>query len=136
LNLRTRSRLFFGILALLACWPFGHNLLVNRFLINPWELGGFAMYVQPNLPIEVHLYFSSGKPISEDLLNRRILEALERYRENAQTLGLLASTDELARALRESGLAPEELGIELRRRMIASDGHLNWRTGKRRLSTP
>jgi len=136
LNLIQRRRLFFVVLVMLACWPLAHLILAQKYLINPWELGGFAMYVQPNLPIEVRLYQPSGEIFPFERLDRMTIDALERYRNRAAILGLLASPDELAQALRQSGQAPEELEIELRRQMIDSTGQLIYQTRKRRILRP
>jgi hypothetical protein len=124
--------LFFGLLAVLACWPLGHLVLVDRYLVNPWELCGFAMYVQPNTLVEVRLFLSSGEVLSPEMLDQTAADALAEYRNRAGILGLLASPDELAQALRRSGHAPEELQIELRRQMIDSRGQLTYRKRMRR----
>lgn len=120
----------------LACWPLGHLFLAQKYLVNPWELGGFAMYVQPNLPVEVRLYQPSGELFPLERLDGAAVEAFERYRNRANVLGLLASTDELAQALRQSGQAPEEVEIELRRQMIDSMGQLMIQKRKRRILPP
>jgi hypothetical protein len=133
LKLGLRRRLFFVVLTVLACWPLAHLILARKYLINPWELCGFAMYVQPNLPIEVRLYQASGEIFPLERLDGAALEAFVRYRSRAEVLGLLASTDEIEGVLRQSGYAPEDLKVVLVRKMIAPDGQWTFRTAMRRI---
>lgn len=118
----------------MACWPLGHLVLVDRYLINPWELGGWAMYVQPNAPVEVNLHFSSGETVLHSNLEGPTLAAFERYRDRAAVLGLLASPNELANALVRAGYDSDELELEIRRPVIAADGRLTYRIGKRKMA--
>lgn len=120
----------------MACWPLAHLVLVDRYLINPWELGGWAMYVQPNAPIEVNVRLSSGEIVPINSSHGKASEAFERYRDRAAVLGLLASPNELANALARAGYNPDELDVELRRPMIAADGRWTHRIGKRRIAAP
>ena len=60
------------LLVFVALWPFVHLGLVARYEINPWKLGGFAMYTTPVPPVQVVL-FEQGRaggmtPIDERLL--------------------------------------------------------------------
>lgn len=133
MNLYLRRRLSFGVIALVAIWPLVHLMLVDRYLINPWELGGWAMYVQPNAPLEVNVRLSSGETVPRDRLERPALQAYDRYHQRAAVLGLLASPGELANAMAEAGYNPDELSVEMRRVVIEADGRWSYRIGKRKM---
>ncbi len=44
---RARAAAAAGLVALVALWPIAHVVLVRKFDLNPWKLGGFAMYAVP-----------------------------------------------------------------------------------------
>ena len=130
MKLEHRRRLMLLALSLVACWPVGHYVLVDRYLVNPWELGGFAMYVQPNQPIEVKLRMPGGEFVECEQLGA----ACHAYRQQAQTLGLLANAEMLIVALRRAGWAYDHVEIELRRSMLVPSGELVVRAARRRIS--
>ncbi len=56
MTLRTKSRLAAAVLGGLLLWVPGHKLLVERFDLNPWKFGGFAMYAVPAPKIGIGFY--------------------------------------------------------------------------------
>lgn len=56
MTLRAKRRLAVAILAGLMLWVPIHKLLVDRFDLNPWKFGGFAMYAVPAPKIGIGFY--------------------------------------------------------------------------------
>ena len=133
MNLVQRRRVVGCILALLAIWPLGQRYLVEQYLVNPWELAGFAMYVQPNSPVDVRIRAPSGEVVDPGSLGPAVATAFQHYRDKAETWGTLASTNALRTALRQRGLAHAFVDIEVRRRVIASNGAMIWRSKSERI---
>lgn len=123
------------VLALVASWPVGHCVLVHRYLVNPWELGGFAMYVQPNRPIDVKLRNPAGEFVEHQQFGEAVNAAFQTYSHDAQTLGLLANAEALIMALRRAGWAHEYVEVEVRRLMIAPSGEMVVRVAHRQFVT-
>ena len=48
-----RRALATAILVWVAAWPLAHRAAVSAFDINPWKLGGFAMYTTATPPVQV-----------------------------------------------------------------------------------
>lgn len=133
MNLVQRRRFVGCILALLAVWPIGQRYLVERYLVNPWELAGFAMYVQPNLPVDIRIRTPSGEIVDPGSLGPSVATAFQHYRDNVETLGTLASSDALSSALRDLRLAHTFVDIDVRRRVIESNGVMIWRAKSERI---
>ncbi len=121
-------------LALLAVWPAGQRILVSEWNANPWELCGFAMYVQPDLPVEVYIRTPTGELVKPDQLGSTVAVAFKRYRQQARVLGLLSPSGELRAALRSAGLSYSYVDIEVTRRMLSSNGTLGRRMRAKRIS--
>ncbi len=51
-----------GLLVVHTSWIIVHLNLVSRELINPWKLGGYGMYTQPNNRAKLRLFDIRSKP--------------------------------------------------------------------------
>lgn len=129
-----KRRIVIAFLLLFAVWPAVHRSLVAGWDVNPWKLAGWAMYARPHFPPELRLYVLRGggeRPIArltpwEQTLADELVE--RRY-----TLGELASSDDLARALLERTRG-EGVAIELRTRFLDPDtAHIGERVERREL---
>jgi hypothetical protein len=136
LSLSPRRRLVLCVFALLACWPVVQRILVAHWNANPWELGGFAMYVQPNLSVDVFIRAPSGEAIEPERFGPEVMAALGHYRDHAEVLGLLASADDLAMALRRAGLSHAYVDIEVARPALTAEGMLITRSRYVRVNLP
>jgi hypothetical protein len=113
-----KRRLVIALLVAFAIWPAVHRALVAAFDVNPWKLAGWAMYARPHFPPELRLYVlreGALRPLArltpwEQTLADELVE--RRY-----TLGALASSDALSRALLERTRG-DGVVIELRTRFF------------------
>jgi hypothetical protein len=93
------------LLAWVAVWPLVQRGLVARFAIDPWKLGGFAMYATPSLPLLVALQVPRDGQLvllDESTLPPPTRAALRRFRVERLALGRLRSPDDAARAVLEA----------------------------------
>lgn len=134
MNFATRRKLVFSVLGLLACWPLVQRILVTHWNANPWELCGFAMYVQPDLAVDIRLHAPSGEVVDPAQFGPNVTDALRRYRERAATLGLLASNDELMLELRRAGLPYAFVDIEVGRWILTREGELTTKVRSERVN--
>jgi hypothetical protein len=91
-----------GIVAWAALWPFAHRALVGAFGVNPWKLGGWAMYTTATPPVlALVLVPAEGKltALAESELAPGERAALRRFRAERHALGLLREPDDVARAV-------------------------------------
>jgi hypothetical protein len=97
-----KRRLAIGILVWVAAWPLGHRALVAAYDVNPWKLGGFAMYATAIPPIQVVAFEKAGdrlEPLDEHQLAPDAQRALLRFRIGRHALGRLRRPDDLGEAL-------------------------------------
>jgi hypothetical protein len=129
-----RARAIAAIVALVALWPLVHRVLVVELDVNPWKLGGFAMYTTPRPPLLVVLFTRQGEhlaPIDERTLPTHVRRQLHSFRARRHALGKRVQPDELARALfdarpRLEGLLVVVQNMRLDRetaRMISTKDH-------------
>lgn len=91
-----------AILCWATLWPLVHRALVERYDINPWKLGGFAMYTTPTPPVlVVALEGRQGalKPVDETALPDTARRALRDFRADRHALGELQTAEGVGRAL-------------------------------------
>jgi hypothetical protein len=91
-----------ALLAFTALWPLAQRGLVARFQVDPWKLGGFAMYATPTLPVLVAAF--GGRTGGFVLLDESTLPAdvrarLDRFRVERVALGRLREPRDSARAI-------------------------------------
>jgi hypothetical protein len=113
-----KRRIVVAGLVLFALWPAVHRALVAAFDVNPWKLGGWAMYTRPHFPPELRLYVLRGdgeREIARLTPWERTLA--DELAERRYTIGELASPDALARALLERTRG-DGVAIELRTRFL------------------
>jgi hypothetical protein len=91
-----------ALLAWVALWPLAQRALVARFEVDPWKLGGFAMYATPTLPVLVAVFAPEAGRLA--LLDEASLPAgarsdLDRFRVERVALGRLREPRAAARAI-------------------------------------
>lgn len=91
-----------ALLGFVTLWPLAQRALVSRFEIDPWKLGGFAMYATPTLPVLVAVLApQAGRlaPLDEASLPREARARLDRFRVERVALGRLREPRDAARAI-------------------------------------
>jgi hypothetical protein len=86
--------------ALFFLWPALHFLACRALEIDPWKLGGWAMYTVPKQHVWVEVLTSDahGRPVLWATGPGRV--EVELFRQRRQALGLLADPEPLARRAR------------------------------------
>lgn len=114
LGVETKRRILVVMLVLFTAWPVAHGFLVERYLINPWRLFGWAMYCVPTYEPQVRFFgFSKGKTgeiVFPSDRPRAELERIRYIRARGQ-IGALASPEVLAAELFE--IYPELDGLAI-----------------------
>jgi len=98
----SRATLALVVLGWVALWPLLHRGLVARFEVNPWKLGGLAMYTTAVPPLGVVVLRKSAQglvAVDERQLDDETRRELERFRIRRHALGELQSADPLGRQL-------------------------------------
>jgi hypothetical protein len=121
-----------ALLAWVALWPLAQRALVARFEIDPWKLGGFAMYAAPTLPVLVGIFAPEAGRLA--LLDEATLPAeararLDRFRVERVALGRLREPRDAARAILAA--RPELHGVVL----VVQRTTLDPRTARTRTSS-
>ncbi len=108
-----------ALLAAVALWPLAHRALVARYGIDPWKLGGFAMYATPNLPVLVAAVgtIASGGTImiDEATLPVWVRRDLDRFRVERAALGTLRDPEDVGRMLLAARPDVASVGILIQR---------------------
>jgi len=113
-----------AVVALVGLWPFGHRLLVAFATINPWKLGGFAMYAAPAPPLVIALYtLRDGQlaRIDPAALPVQLRGTLQRFEIARHALGELRRPDALAREILAATPAMSQLSIVVQRTVLRPD---------------
>jgi len=112
-----RAPLFAAIVVIVALWPFVHRGLVLSHDIDPWRLGGFAMYTTYQRTI-VGFFEVTGaglRVVQEGELPEPVREVLTRFRIRRSALGTWESPDEAVRALHAARPELEHLVVAIQR---------------------
>jgi hypothetical protein len=91
-----------ALLGFVALWPLTQRGLVARFEIDPWKLGGFAMYATPSLPVLVAVFAPEAGRLAlldESSLPAEARARLDRFRVERVALGRLREPRDAARAI-------------------------------------
>jgi hypothetical protein len=99
-----KTRVVTVALVAFALWPLAHRALVVAYDVNPWKLGGWAMYTAPSLSIGVALFeLRDNRPMVLDAedLTPRVRKEVRDFVARRSALGVLASPDDLGRVLFE-----------------------------------
>ena len=123
LHLRKRRALL-GLLLLISVWPLVHRGLVMRFEMNPWKLGGFAMYATVVPPLQVIVFQRTDEgvvPLDEKLLPPAVRERLARFRIERHALGQLRSPDDVGRAIQAARPELDWIVITVVRRTLDAE---------------
>ena len=99
-----RRRVGIAILMWVALWPLAHRALVAAYDINPWKLGGWAMYTTVRPPVLVVLFTKNGDafvPVARAGLSRSTRDALTTFQAERHALGKLRQPRDVARRVLE-----------------------------------
>lgn len=97
MSFATKRRLVLGLLVFIATWPLAHRFLVASLHVDPWRLGGWAMYCTPKLQVEVALVPErEGRPIELELPSE-LRESANRFAARRAVLGRFVRPASLAR---------------------------------------
>ena len=110
-----------GILAWAGLWPLGHRALVAAYGVNPWKLGGFAMYATPTPPIQVVAFEATASglaAIDERQLPDAVRRTLRRFRVERHALGELRSPDDVGLALLDARPDLDRVVIAVQRMLL------------------
>lgn len=113
-----------GILTWVALWPLGHRTMVAVYDVNPWKLGGFAMYTTPTPPIQVVAFETTAgglAPLDERELPEAARRVLRRFRVERHALGELRRPDDLGRSLLDARPDLERVVIAVQRMILDPD---------------
>ncbi len=94
-----RERMALAAIAFVALWPLVHRGLVAAYDVNPWKLGGWAMYTAATPPVLVVAFEPRGQggvPIDRTKLPVYAQQALQRFELRRHVLGNLHRPDEFA----------------------------------------
>lgn len=114
---RAKRRVVGVGLVLFTLWPLAHRVLVAAWDVDPWKLGGWAMYVRPRFApgVEVRPLPGPGMPRNRDaafVFSAEDAELVDAFAQRRLTLGELAPPDDLAAALLDAH--PELPGVIVR----------------------
>jgi hypothetical protein len=96
---RPRSVPFAALVLFVALWPLVHRGVVATWHVDPWKLGGFAMYTTWQSTVVALFRPEAGglRLVAEDDLSVPARDALARFRARRSALGRLASPDDAMR---------------------------------------
>jgi hypothetical protein len=120
------------ILALVLLWPPVQRVLVSRQDVNPWKLGGFAMYAVPTPPVLVAVLEATPgglRPLDSRKLPEHARREHETFQMRRHVLGALHEPDVLARAVLTA--QPELPGIVIAVQRMKLDRHTARMTSRR-----
>lgn len=109
------------VLVFVAVWPFVHRALVAAYDINPWKLGGWAMYATPTPPVLAAIFQPMGKggiPIPREKLPENVGVALDRFVMERHALGDFRRPDEVAALVLESQGDLDEVVVMVQRMIL------------------
>lgn len=112
------SRLVVAALVLFALWPLAQHVLARTQQINPWKLGGFAMYTTPAPPLEIGWIAVGAKGpqrIDPDALPAALGRQLRAFEARRHALGRLASPVPTARLVLSALPQSEAVMVVIRR---------------------
>lgn len=107
-----------AIVVLVAGWPLCHRLLVASVGLNPWKLGGFAMYAAPAPPLAIAVFgLRDGQlaRIDPATLPAPVRASLQRFEVERHALGALRRPDDVARAILAATPPVSQLSIVVQR---------------------
>lgn len=94
-----REKAAVGFIAFVVVWPLVHRGIVAAYDVNPWKLGGWAMYTTPMPPVLTVAFEprgAGGTPIDRTMLPVYAQQALQRFEIRRHVLGNLHRPDEFA----------------------------------------
>ncbi|MBM4265861.1 MAG: hypothetical protein FJ144_04495 [Deltaproteobacteria bacterium] len=118
----TKTRWVKGFLWALVAWPFVHFAITRSLDIDPWRLGGWAMYA--TTPIRVELNLTRITPQGEgpvERMSQPMIEWGDWYINNGARLGPLYPPDGGAAIVFANNPGVNRIAI------YVSHGHLTWR---------
>lgn len=106
-----------GLVALVAVWPLVHRGLVAWLDLNPWKLGGFAMYTTASPPLAIDVFgLAAGRVLVLDAASLPTQARIEheRFARARHALGELARPDELAAILLQARPELSQVAVLIR----------------------
>lgn len=116
---RAKRRVVGVALVLFTLWPLAHRALVAVWDVDPWKLGGWAMYVRPRFAPVVEVRPLAGPGGEGFAFSAEDAEHVDAFAQRRLTLGGLASPADLAAALLAAH--PELPGVVVRVRTKSLD---------------
>lgn len=112
-----RVRFVAALLVVVALWPPLHRVAVAAWELNPWKLGGFAMYATHTTSLAVLLEPAAGvwRPLDEAALAPPVRQALAEFRRQRDALGLLRTPRDVARVVFENEPGREHMLVTVQR---------------------
>jgi len=113
-----KARAVAVLVGLLAVWPLCHRALAAWLGVNPWKLGGFAMYTTATPPLVVDVFGLQGGRVvvlDEASLGTPARAALERFARERHALGELRRPDDLAALVLASRPELAQVAVLVRR---------------------
>jgi hypothetical protein len=118
-----------GVVVLAALWPLAHRIVVARFDVNPWKLGGIAMYAAPAPPLLVAVFgLRDGQlvRIQPGTLPMAEQAALRRFEIERHALGELRRPDAVASAILAANPTLAQLSVVVQRTTLnRASAHLD-----------
>ncbi len=106
-----------AVVAFLVCfsvWPLAHRWLVASYDVDPWRLGGWAMYCTPKLRVEVGMVPErEGRPVDLELPDS-LRRSADRFTQYRAVLGRFSNPERLAREALEQ-LEVDSVVVTVRR---------------------
>lgn len=94
-----RARFVVALVAVVVVWPLLHRAIVAAYDVNPWKLGGFAMYTTATPPVLTVAFEPRGEggvPIDRRELPAYVQQTLLAFEKRRHVLGNLARPDDFA----------------------------------------
>lgn len=117
-----RARFIVLVVVFVAVWPLVHRGLVSAYDVNPWKLGGFAMYTTATPPVLVVAFEPRGEggiPLDRRRFPAHVEQSLQRFEARRHVLGNLARPDELAAQLLHSRPDLDRVVVLVQRMVLA-----------------
>lgn len=116
-----RARFVLSVVAFVAVWPLLHRGVVAAYDVNPWKLGGFAMYTAVTPPVLVVAFEPRGEggvPIDRRDLPAYAQQTLQRFEMRRHILGNLVRPDEFAAQVLQARSALSQVVILVQRMVL------------------
>lgn len=118
---RWKVTVIVGIVAFVTLWPLVHRGLVALYDVNPWKLGGWAMYTTATPPVLVVAFEprgAGGVPLDRRQFPVNVQQALGRFEMRRHVLGNLHRPDAFALQVLQARPDLEQVVILVQRMVL------------------